>query len=794
MKTLLNSKKITYRNSTFSPIEFHIKENQPKRLIGRIKHNSTRNVKFQIANERDVHGIISITPDGSIYSEIAFDREEKDTYRLTVIAEYTKGILSAAGIYQVTVNVDDENDNPPSFEHEIYEGKIKENCKSGTEVELNHQINASDPDLNSQVSINILGDGAEMFRLDKVSGKLYFNSALNRLDRENKDNYVLRLVAKDKGGLFSQAKLVISILDENDNAPVFEEMLVSSDLEINVLEFDYKGSRISLQPKRNAPPGVYSLSETHKKSRNKNKIQPIMSIPEDIAVGTTIFKLRAEDKDIGENALIKYELVSVTYIPNEKFSSNTFHIVHFFTVNPQSGSVSVARTLPPESEFRLNVSSSDAGGLKDFVAVKIYVKDVNDHPPVFKKSWYNFEVEETSFSRKILGKIEAIDSDFGQNANVTYEIIKQDKEFPFEISTLGGVLSVNGMLDREVKSNYKFMVLAKDNPKSGKSLSSSVSVDVNILDINDNAPVFYGYDDVLKTTERNKYPNHNFASIAIPVYYATAPENTPIGTPITKIFANDSDFSGNGNGLLLFDIPYRKNKENLFTIDSKEGIVKTIGNLDYERQRVHNVTIVASDLGSPSLSSTALLMVNVIDVPEDIHTLEHPVFAHRYYEVEVEENVPVPLKLLTLNVTEPYRNHKLRYSIVGDKNSEAKKSFKIDPRNGTLFIVESPDREEKALYELKIRLDQYKVGRDMTVMVYPVTNDRLGDLGLNEVKVIVRVIDVNDNVPKFTVSGRPFIAAVPTSANFGFHIIKLQVRRSFFKLLRPDKVNCNNLC
>ncbi|KAJ8919173.1 hypothetical protein NQ315_012159 [Exocentrus adspersus] len=203
-------------------------------------------------------------------------------------------------------------------------------------------------------------------------------------------------------------------------------------------------------------------------------------------------------------------------------------------------------------------------------------------------------------------------------------------------------------------------------------------------------------------------------------------------------------------------------------------IVTTIGKLDYEMEKSHNVTILASDLGSPSLSSTAILIVNVIDVPEDIKSIERPVFAHRYYEVEVEENVPVPLKILTLNVTEPYRSQKLRYSIVAEKSSDVKRTFKIDPRNGSLFIVESPDREQKALYELIIRLDQYKVGRDMTVMIYPVTNERLGNLGLNEVKVIIRVTDVNDNAPKFTVTGRPIIAAMPTTANYGYHVIRLQ--------------------
>lgn len=122
-------------------------------------------------------------------------------------------------------------------------------------------------------------------------------------------------------------------------------------------------------------------------------------------------------------------------------------------------------------------------------------------------------------------------------------------------------------------------------------------------------------------------------------------------------------------------------------------------------------------------------MVKVIDVPEDLRLFEKPVFAHRYYEIEVEENVPVPMKLLTLNVTDFYKNYKFRYSIAADKDDDVKQIFKIDPRNGTLFVVKSPDRELKSRYELIIRLEEFKIRRDMAVMVYPVSSDRLGKLG-----------------------------------------------------------------
>ncbi|XP_044262289.1 cadherin-89D isoform X1 [Tribolium madens] len=762
-----------------APIEFHVKENAGNLLIGRLgfKNANSSGLVFSIANQKDVTDHISITSDGSLYTVKPLDRETRDVYRLTVLAEYSKGAITGTGIYQVTIHVDDENDNKPTFEHSKYEGKVTENCISGTEVDLNYLIHVSDKDTgdNGQFSVTIFGNGSEKFRLDRNTGKIFFTSSDSPLDREETSVFNLRLVAKDQGGLYDEAILIIMVEDENDNSPTFVQFIVYDEIDAEIEEYDKLGNRIGHFEPENSTKGTYVLTPAYIRAKKaKGKMSPLIILKEDISVGTPVIKLVAEDRDFGDNAVVKYEMVSETYIPNE-YSAEPFHLTQYFMVHSTNGEISVSRTLPPESEFRLNISASDKGGLKDHISVRLTIEDVNDHPPVFSKSWYNFDAEEASYSRNIIGRVEAIDGDFGPNANITYKIQEKDPKLPFAITPQGGVLTIDGVLDRETKDKYNFVVVAKDNPTKGESLSSFVNVEVNVLDVNDNPPSFYGYDDLLPNPESNTYSNHNYQE-NIPVYYATVAENSPIGTPVTRIFANDSDFTGNGNGLLLFDIPLKKNRQNLFTIDSKEGIVTTIGKLDFENQNMHNITIVASDLGSPSLSSTALLVVTVIDVPEDLQSMEHPVFAHRYYEVEVEENVPVPLKVLTLNVTESYRTHKLKYSIVAEKNSDVRKTFRIDPRNGTLYIIESPDREKKALYELIIRLEQYKVGRDMTVMVYPVTNERLGNLGLNEVKVIIRITDVNDNIPKFTITGRPIIAAIPTTASYGHHILRLQAK------------------
>ncbi|XP_030768238.1 cadherin-89D isoform X4 [Sitophilus oryzae] len=746
-------------------LEFHIKENQPNMIIGRLgfKGNGTNSLKFTIANQKDVTDVIAITSDGTLHTLRSLDRETRDIYRLTVIAQYSKGEVLGTGIYQVVITVDDENDNKPTFERSEYRGRIKENALTSTEIDLDFPVHATDADTgaNGQFTVTIFGEGSEMFRLDKNTGKIQFVGAASPLDRETVSEYNLRLVAKDKGGLYSEVPLTIQIEDINDNAPMFGEIDIYTEKGVKVLDYDKTGNRVGHFEQIHDPNVTkFGLTQAYLRAKiPKPKISPLVSVPEDIGVGNQVLKLIATDKDAGENAMVKYEMVSETFIPNDK-SSEPFHLIQYFMVHPTTGEISVTKTLPPESEFRLNVSASDLGLLKDYILVRIVVKDVNDHTPVFKKSWYNFDTEEADYSKKVLGKIEAMDADYGANANISYFIKSENNEsVPFAISTYTGQLSVEGQLDREIRDRYSFVVVAKDNPLDGKSMSSSVNVEVNVLDVNDNAPVFYGYDDMLSENGNRT-----------PVYYATVSENSPIGTPITRVFANDSDFSGNGNGLILFDIPFQKGRLNLFSVDSKEGIITTIGKLDYETQKSHNVTIVASDLGSPSLSATALLMVSVIDVPEDVQTTDSPVFAHRYYEIEVEENSDVPLQLLTLNVTESYRSHQLRYSLVGDDGDGM---FSIDSKNGSILLLRSPDREEKALYELVVRLDQFKVGRDMAVVVYPVTNDRLGNLGLNEVKVIVRITDKNDNVPKFSVMGRPIVAAIPTTAAYGYDVLKL---------------------
>lgn len=532
-----------------------------------------------------------------------------------------------------------------------------------------------------------------------------------------------------QGNLKSEVKLLIHIDDVNDNPPIFWQMVVLYDQDVEITD-----PAVSYTQQQYTNTSVtttdlhYAESVTTMNFTEHRHLPPLVSILENTPVGTPILRVLAGDRDAGINATVTYRLIAESHIPMRGHSPK-----NFFTVQSHNAEILVARPLLPETDFFLNITATDGGGLMDNITVRIHVKDVNDHAPVFRKSWYNFDLEEGFHSGRILGSVEATDADYGNNAKITYSILQNERDdvsvFPFRISENNGILTVTGEIDREIRDSYTFQVTAQDSGPVNNQHHTMVDVEINVLDVNDNAPSFYDYDKVIEIPSQPEGYNieHFHYSVSTPVYYTSVLENSSPGTIVTKLSANDSDFPGNGNGLLLFNIPHpNQNGGNTFAINSKDGTVMTIGKLDYEAQNSYNVTVVASDLGNPSLSSTALLIVRVLDVPEDAEEIGQPVFAHRHYEVEVEENSVIPMVLLVLNVTETYRGQNLRYSIVPTPGSDA---FEVAPSNGTLYMVHSPDREQRARYNLKVRAEAAKRSRGLPVMLYPLAAGQLADLG-----------------------------------------------------------------
>ncbi|XP_065213230.1 cadherin-89D isoform X2 [Planococcus citri] len=765
------------RNNEPVMFVFRVRENQAGAMVGQlIKKNNgrriqnhfdsvmgQRNQKFVIVNQLEVQNKFAISQDGTIYTQQPLDREERSNYQLTIIAESGKRVIRS--LFHVNITVEDENDNPPVFERQWYEGRVEENASPGTEVQLEVPLKITDADAgpNAIFIVAVKGNGSEAFMIDQKTHKITVRDG-TMLDRETKDTYNLRLIAKDRGNLSSEAKLTIRIDDINDHTPRFVQMVI------------HHREGIDISPSsRNKHRGS---SKNHTDSHSPKDL-PIVIVPETTAIGISIIRLRAADEDIDNNAAVSYRILSETYIPESGTVSKAYTTPHF-TIHPISGEVSVASVLPPETDFILNISATDKGGLEGRTSIKIHIKDVNNHAPHFEKAWYDFSIPEGVYHEHTLGQIQATDDDFGINGNISYSIVQKrdtSSDFPFKMLS-DGSLMVDGELDREFQEFYTFRIVAED--RGEKPHRTTVDVDVRISDLNDNYPVFYNYDKIIQV-QSGDFDDKMFVKkvlarkdFLIPVYYASVLENNGSGVPIARVYANDSDLQANGNGLVLFHIPRKRNQRELFTIDSKEGVITTLNSLDYEEEPVHNITVLASDLGKPSLTSTALVIVDVVDVQEPVEELSSPIFAHRYYEMEVEENCAIPINLLALNVSAEYSNKRfgsLRFGLIPDEHSSY---FSVNTVNGSVHLIKSPDRELTPTLKAKIRVDRLSKKGKSVQMIYPMQSDAFVDLAPNEVKLIVHVLDENDNSPKFKTNGRPIVAAIPNGVPYGHPVTKIQ--------------------
>lgn len=221
----------------------------------------------------------------------------------------------------------------------------------------------------------------------------------------------------------SNISLTIHVDDENDNPPSFVQMIILPDQNIRVSRDE--------TDKDPAPTQLTSAAKSDYRS-------PLLYVPENVTIGVPIIRLVASDLDDGRNAEITYNILSEiggrTSFDGRTKSSSV--VKRYFVMDSRSGEISVAGALPTETDIMLEVAARDYGGLMDNVTIRVHIFDVNDHAPVFKQSWYSFDVPEGNFKRFEIGKLEATDADFGDNANITYELVPTnfDESIKFEIS------------------------------------------------------------------------------------------------------------------------------------------------------------------------------------------------------------------------------------------------------------------------------------------------------------------------------------------------------------------------
>lgn len=868
-----------YRSRSQRPQGKSLKRRIPRRLIT----DNPIKLRYIIANQQEVINKISITEDGTLLTLTGLDREEKDRYDLTVIVEYTTGMMSGAGIYQVHIHVDDVNDNAPKFNARSYVGLITENSPKGTVVSLSQSILITDADLgkNAEFRVALQGDYSDLFTVEYFNGSANVlnstqlsadsSSVLNifnlteqwneefkfvelqadlmqssaksntgphfrivyngkkSLDREKDQMYALKILAVDTGGLTAYANLNILIQDLNDNAPIFERISVFKDSKVEIREYttdmeiyfvessampmDAMLASVVLPPYHipgsprvgmempifnSSVPGaaISSYARSRQKSRGRSRMRlsraisntkcPLFAIQEDIALNTKVLQVTASDDDYGKNAQIHYEITGELVERPLGFQlSPKMQGAHHFVIDKLNGELLVNYPLAANIELFLNLSATDIDGLKDTTCLRFTVIDVNNHAPTFKKTWYSFDTEEGDYKNNVLGQVLAVDFDYGANANITYSLSSMD--LPFKIKPYSGVLKIEGLLDREVKDKYNFQVIATDNAEPLYRMSSSVDVEVNILDINDNKPEFIGYDEMIKASKFiNDLADKNQM---LPLYKAYLDRSTKPGMFVKQLTAIDKDYVGNGNGLVLYSILHQDIHSPIFRIDSRDGTISTVASFrsynDYEHL---NVTVVASDLGSPALSSTAIVLINlqgqaVTEPTPQIETTTKQLeltqnltlFQHQYYEIELLENNLAPTELLKLNLTQDVNMENYRYTLLLEDDDDLlpnqQASFVFNSKTATLHALVSFDREQKDRYQLRLRAEKPLRGaRNFAKLAYPIVDERIQGLEAHECRIVLHILDENDNEPRFKGNGQPIIAVVPQSANFGYPI------------------------
>ncbi|XP_042319290.1 protocadherin beta-16-like [Sceloporus undulatus] len=496
--------------------------------------------------------------DGNKYVELILekplDREKEAHFGLTLMA-VDGGVPQRTGTIQININILDNNDNFPQFIQSEYKVKLKENSPRDTLVS---KVEARDLDFGSNAHITYSfhrapGKIYNLFHLSEMTGEI---TVLGEIDYEKETSYDMIIKATDGGGLSGHCKVLIEVEDMNDNAP-----------EVSVIS-------------NNSP------------------------LPEDSPLETLVVLFSITDKDSGENGKTLCSVdMNLPFVL--KMTGN-----HFYQLVIQSP---LDRERIPEYNVTITVMDRGSPRLTSTRIIHIQISDVNDNPPVFKKSLFEMQIQENNIPGLLIGSVSAVDLDVEQNAKLSYSVLSGEVgggpvASYISINSETGNMYVLRSLDYEEIKDFKATVRATD---SGiPSLSSDVIVHVTITDENDNTPFFL-------------YPLQNSTSPCNELL----PKMAEAGYLVTKVVAVDGD-SGQ-NSWLSYEL-LKATDPGLFYIGAQNGEVKTRRPLTERDTNKQKLVIAVKDNGVPPQTSTATLSVLLVDgfsdpylKVVDVHQQEH---------------------------------------------------------------------------------------------------------------------------------------------------------------------------
>ncbi|XP_076767085.1 FAT atypical cadherin kugelei isoform X6 [Xylocopa sonorina] len=564
-----------------TPIEFYITSGDPRS-------------QFQIRST------------GEVYVAKALDRETIDRYELEIVGTDGKYVFKT----RVTVQVLDVNDNPPYCLRYRYREILSEGSHPGTYV-LTVLATDYDDEPNAKLRFYLTGDNNDKFSLDKETGVL---KTIGQLDRETQAKYSLtaHVQDRDKPSWECSSQLEILISDLNDNAPKFTMQTYSA------------------------------------------------TLPEDVEVGTLVTKVHATDDDIGINRKIRYEFID----------SADGH----FLIAADSGIVTLGKPLDRETKAMYNVTiqAVDQGTpqLISVTALIVNVQDINDNPPEFASKVYFSKVPEIYAVGTEVARVLATSKDTGVNADVYYSIVGGNEHKKFQIDARTGVITIAEQLDFERAKDYFLTIQAVDG--GIPPLSNHATVNITVIDSNDNAPIF--------------------SEVS---YRASIREDAKIGEKVTQVFANDLDSEVNGNVSYYIE---RGDRQKQFSIDQTTGQITVVAPLDREDIGSYVLEVHARDSGIPVLSSFVMVNIEVLDANDN-----PPLFSLSNYSAVVQEDKPLGHTVLQFVVTDADIEPNAAPYTFDFRSGNEGDAFRLE-QDGTLRTATKFNNRVKDKYVLHIRV------------------------------------------------------------------------------------------
>nr|KAG5686127.1 hypothetical protein BaRGS_025682 [Batillaria attramentaria] len=655
--------------------------------------DSGRNGEIEEVRVADQSTLFRIEPgvDDKVYNvEVAstVDREQfPDGLNITIIA-VDRGQPPLSSSVVVRVQIQDVNDNLPLFEKDIYQAELPEIVPVHTPVLF---VKATDKDegKNGEVRYSIVDEEAsKLFSIDAVTGLI---TTAAELDAEGQKQIKFRVQAEDSANSGTRksghTRVVISVKDFNDNAPVFQHL------------------------------------------------EPVF-VSENLPKGSSVATVKASDVDMEENGYISYSITNSKSVP--------------FDVDPFSGVIKTTEVLDFETMrkvYSVRVRASDWGSpfrQESESVLTVKLQDANDNSPEFERTRCKGYLSREAAKGTEIVVLTAIDFDAGNI--VSYSIKDGNEDGCFRVVSQTGSVQLECDLTGYQGDERYVTVVATDgehlsvpanvsltlvnNKRSHLTAAAEISVTCQPTDVTRR----------LQEQERQSKENnresaadsalsHSPAQNAnAPVFeenfptYITVSEDTAVGSVVLKISASDEDEGYEGQVVYVVT---EGNTGGAFQVDTFTGDLKVLSALDHETLSEYNLTITAQDLGTPHKSASQVLKVFIGD--ENDNT---PQFENKIYSKAIFEDVQVNSTVLQVLASDKDTglNAAIRYSVLSSGED-----FMVEPESGIIKVKSPLDRERQSQYTIIVQAEDSGLRRKLSMTT----------------SVVITLNDINDNFPEF---------------------------------------------